>query len=323
MTWVFYDGAVVLIILTAVLRGYRRGVLRTALGIVCIALSCIIAGAASSYTVSRGIYEAFLRQTVYEHIENAVDKAKEETAAAIKEKAESAADSFIDENLDGSPQAKDAVDRILEGGRELLEGAAPEIYSFFDDNRETLLTNPVIYGKIEDVVSACSGRATEEINKRLPFGVTVTPEAVEKAMTEDGAVDAFIYELFGSGEGQDSEKGVARYIESKAAAPVFIRLISAVLWAVVFAVSGFVLRIIVRVLLTVRKIGPVKVCDSALGGVLGAAAGCVVVLICTGIIFLLVNATGGMTYANENIFGETHIFGMIYDIISARFSASA
>lgn len=331
MIWAIYDGAVILILLVSVFIGFRRGVLRTILGLVCIVLSCIIAGAVSSYTVSNGIYEKFFRQTVYEHIDAAVQKAKEEAAASIEKRAEEAADRFIDENLGGSSEAKDFAYRLFDEGRAFIDGAAPEIYSFFDDHKETLLTNPQIYGKIEDMAAAYSSTAAAEINKRLPFGITVDPESVKEAVTSKEAAEAFVYELLdtgsespeSSGKPESSDKkGVAWYIERRAVAPVFIRIISAVMWAVSFGVSGAVLRIIVRVILAIRKISPVKACDSALGGMCGAVLGCGIILVCTSVVVMLVNVTGGMTNMNEEIFSDTIIFGNIYRIISAKISLS-
>ena len=66
-----------------------------------------------------------------------------------------------------------------------------------------------------------------------------------------------------------------------------------------------------------RKIEPIKACDSLLGALLGAVGGIAVTIVCTSIIVLLVNATGGMTYMNEDYFTDTIIFGKIYNMISA------
>lgn len=330
MTPFIYDIAVILIFILCIWRGYKRGVLRTVLGLVCIVLSYLIASALSSYPVCSGIYEKYLRETVYEHIDSAVQQAKEETAARIKEQAENAADSFIDEKLEGSPEAKEFADRLFEGGSKLLEEAAPNIYSFFDNHKETLLTNPVISGKIESVAAFYSHSAAEKINARLPLGIKVKEESVKELITDGDAADAFMYELFGSvgDEGSDGSKGtdrkgVADHIERKAAAPIFIRLIGVIIWTVTFAVSGFVLRLIVRIFLTVRAISPVRACDSALGGVLGAVMGIGITAVCCVVIILIVQLTGGMTYMNEEFFGGTLIFGKIYRAILTRVSAFA
>ncbi|MCM1578349.1 MAG: hypothetical protein NC078_06080 [Ruminococcus sp.] len=322
MVSLVYDLAVLLIFLICIRRGYKRGALRTALGVVCIALSYIIASAVSSYTVCSGIYEKYFRETVYEHINEAVQNAKEETAKKIKSETEAAADKFIDDNFKGDPDVKDFADRLFEEGEKLFDEISPEIYSFFDNHKETLLTNPTISDKIESVVDFYSKEAAREINARLPLGITVGEETLKGLITSGEAADAFMYELFGNDE-QGGKKGVAEYIERQAAAPVFIRLIGAVLWSVGFAVSGFVLRIAVRMILTVRAISPVRACDSVLGGVLGAAAGAAVTAVICVVTVLAVQLTGGMTYMNEEIIGGSLIFGKIYGLVSAGLPLSA
>lgn len=332
ISWI-YDIAVVLIFIFCIWRGYKKGVLRTVLGLVCIVLSYLIASAVSSYPVCSGIYEKYLRETVYERIDTSVQNAKEETAKKLKQQAEDAADDFIDKNFGGSPEAKDFADRLFEEGSRFIEEAiprvGPEIYGFFDNHKETLLTNPEISGKIESVADFYSKKAAVEINGRLPLGITVKEETLKDLITNGDAADAFMYELFGADTVGAADtvdggrKGVAEYIERQAAAPVFIRLIGVILWTVGFAVSGFILRIVVRIILTVRVISPVRACDSALGGVLGAAVGIAVIGALSVLVILAVQLTGGMTYMNEEIIGGTLIFGKIYKLILARVSLSA
>ncbi len=329
MISLIYDIAVVLIFIFCIRRGYKKGVLRTVLGLVCIVLSYLIASAVSSYPVCSGIYEKYLRETVYERIEASVQNAKEETAKKIKQQAEDAADDFIDKNFGGSPEAKDFADRLFEEGSRFIEEAipqvGPEIYGFFDNHKETLLTNPEISDKIESVADFYSKKAAVEINERLPLGITVKEETLKYLITNGDAADAFMYELFGAdtANADGGRKGVAEYIERQAAAPVFIRLIGVILWTVGFAVSGFILRIVVRIILTVRVISPVRACDSALGGILGAAVGIAVIGAIGVLVILAVQLTGGMTYMNEDIIGGTLIFGKIYKFILSRVSLSA
>ncbi|MDE6593377.1 MAG: CvpA family protein, partial [Oscillospiraceae bacterium] len=237
-----YDIVIVLIFIFCIWRGYKKGVLRTVLGLVCIVLSYLIASAVSSYPICSGIYEKYLRETVYERIDTSVQNAKEETAKKIKQQAEDAADDFIDKNFRGSPEAKDFADRIFEEGSRFIEEAipqvGPEIYGFFDNHKETLLTNPEISGKIESVADFYSKKAAVEINERLPLGITVKEETLKDLITNGDAADAFMYELFGADTADAANaantedggrKGVAEYIERQAAAPVFIRLIGVIL----------------------------------------------------------------------------------------------
>ena len=91
-------------------------------------------------------------------------------------------------------------------------------------------------------------------------------------------------------------------------------MIGTIVWVIVFSVVSILLRIVVNIILIVRKIEPVKACDSLLGGVLGAAVGVMVIVASVILIVILVRLTGGMTYMNEDIFSETLFFGRLYDM---------
>ena len=89
-----------------------------------------------------------------------------------------------------------------------------------------------------------------------------------------------------------------------------------IIWAVVFALCSLVLHLIVRAVLVVRKLQPIKACDSILGAVAGAAAGAAVIAACCMLIVLAVRWTGGTEYMNEDIFSHTLVFGRIYDLMT-------
>ena len=105
-------------------------------------------------------------------------------------------------------------------------------------------------------------------------------------------------------------------MEKKVIRPIFIRFIGIIIWAVVFAAVNAVLRIIISIIMIIAKAPPIKACDSALGAAAGCAAGIAVIIVCSTLIFLAVNFTGGMSFMNEDIFSKTMIFGRIYDIIA-------
>ena len=308
-----YDIAAAVILIAFIGRGFKRGVLRTVLSLICLIVSFTAAAACSSYPVTSKIYDDYFSGMIREHIDSAVKEVKHETSQKLRNEAEQSADKFIDEHLGGSEELKQLVRDYLDTDDDTLRSQISETLAFFHFDISTLLTNPYFRDKIDSIASEYSGSVTGEINSRLPFGIQVSQSAVEEFMTYDKAYEAIAYELLGiKSEGSDT-LGAAEYIEKNAVRPTAVRMIGTVIWAVVFAVVNIVLKFIIGIILIIRKIEPVKACDSLMGGVLGAAVGASVIAAAVILIVLIVRFTGGMTYMNEEIFSDTLFFGKLYD----------
>lgn len=308
-----YDIAAAVILIAFIGRGFKRGVLRTVLSLVCIIIAFSAAAACSSYPVTSKIYDDYFAETVQEHIGSAVNKVRDETTKKLKDEAEQSADRFIDDNLGGSEELKQLVRDYLSTDDEELRNQLSEAYSYLGIDISTLLTNPDFRAKIEEIASQYSGTVTDEINSRLPLGIKISKSSVEDIITDEKAHEAIIYDMFGISSDSSPTKGTADYIGNNLVRPAAIRMISAVVWAVVFTAVNIVLKIIVNIILIVRKIEPVKACDSILGGVLGAAVGAAVLAAAVILIVLIIRFTGGMTYLNEDIFSDTLFFGRLYE----------
>ncbi len=311
-----YDIALAVILIAFIGMGYRRGVLRTVLSLICMVIAFSVAAACSSYPVCSDIYDKYFSDMISKHIETAVEDFRIQAEEKLREEAEKSAESFVDEHFGGSEEIKALINQYLNtDSAELREqiSAAAELTGF---DVGDLLTNPEFRDKIKDVASEYSSKAAEAINSRLPLGIKVKSEAVEAVLTDEEAAEAVIYDVFGlKPEGSDTS-GTAGYIEKKIVRPAAIRLISAVLWAAVLSAVNIILKIIVRIILIVRKIEPVRACDSLLGGVLGGALGAAVAAACLILIILIIRVTGGMTYLNEDIFADTYVFGRLYDMMN-------
>lgn len=309
-----YDIAAAVILIAFIGRGFKRGVLRTVLSLVCLIIAFSVAAACSSYPVTSKIYDDYLSETVSEHIDSAVNKVRDETAKKLKDEAEQTADRFIDDNLGGSEELKQVVRDYLSTDDDELRSQLSEAYSYLGIDISTLLTNPDFRAKIEDIAPQYSGRVADEINSRLPLGIKISKSSVEDIITDEKAHEAIVYDMFGIRSESSPTEGTADYIENKLVRPAAIRMIGAVVWAAVFTAVNIVLKIIVNIILIVRKIEPVKACDSILGGVLGAAVGAVVLAAAVILIVLIIRFTGGMTYLNEDIFSDTLFFGRLYEL---------
>lgn len=309
-----YDIVAAVILIAFIGRGFKRGVLRTVLSLVCLVIAFSAAAALSSYPITSKIYDDYFAETVSEKIDTAVKDVRDETVNKLKDEAEKSADTFIDDNLGCSDELKQLVRDYLSTDDEVMREQFSKVFSLAGIDVNDLLTNETFRDKINSIASQYSGLVTDRINDRLPVGVKVSESSVKDFLTDSSAHEAIVYDVFGIKSKDSQTEGTAKYIEKTLVRPAAIRMISAVIWAVVFTAVNIILRIIVNIVLIVRKIEPVKACDSILGGVLGAAVGAAVVAAAVILTVIIVRFTGGMAYFNEDIFSQTLFFGRLYDL---------
>ena len=309
----FYDIGAAVILIAFIGMGYRRGVLKTVLSLICMIISFTAASALSSYPVTSKIYDDYFSEKINEHIDSAVKAVRDETSKKLKNEAEQSADRFIDDYLGGSEELKQLVRDYLSTDDEVFRSQISSAFSFFHIDINSLLTNQYFRDKIDSIASEYSGSVADEINSRLPLGIKVSKSSVEEVLKDTDAHEAIIYDLLGIKSDKSATTGTAGYLEKKIVRPAAIRMISTIVWVIVFSVVSVLLKIVVSVILIVRKIEPVKACDSLLGGVLGAAVGVIVLAASVILIVVLVRLTGGMPYMNEDIFSDTLFFGKLYD----------
>ena len=309
-----YDIVIAVILIAFIGRGFKRGVLRTVLSLVCLVIAFSAAAALSSYPITSKIYDDYFAETVSEKIDTAVKDVRDETVNKLKDEAEKSADTFIDDNLGGSDELKQLVRDYLSTDDEVMREQFSKAFSLAGIDVSSLLTNETFRDKINSIASQYSGLVTDKINERLPMGVKVPESSVQDFLTDSSAHEAIVYDVFGIKIKDSQTEGTAKYIEKNLVRPAAIRMISAVIWAVVFTAVNIILKIVVNIVLIVRKIEPVKACDSILGGVLGAAVGAAVIAAAVILTVIIVRFTGGTAYFNEDIFSQTLFFGRLYDL---------
>lgn len=311
-----YDIFIAAILLVCIGFGYKRGVLRTILELICFIIAFSAASLISSYEASLQLYESYLREPIISVIDSAVQKAKEEAFDKIKTEADDVVDTIVDESLNGSDEIKAFIKQEMHRGGDAIKEGLPKVYEALGIDLQTLLTNPLISDKIDKIADEYSGTITDEINNQLPLGITVSEDQIEEIMKESDAAEALVYEVFGLKSDNSDTNGAAGYVEKTVIRRIAVRAISMLLWTVSFSVINIILRIVIKILLVVRKIEPIKACDSIIGAALGAVAGIAAAAVCCIIIILLTELTGGMTYMNSDVFDKTIIFGKFYDLIS-------
>lgn len=280
----------------------------------------IIAFAAASFIsapeICGKVYDNYVHDHVMDITEKAVSEAERRAEEEIINALNDGMDSLIDEKLGGSDFLKETFHGITGTKMDDIKSSIRELADFLDIDVASLLTIPQISGKINEAADLYCQTAADRINDKLPLGIKVKADSVREIMTDNDAIMAIVYDMLGINSTTSPSDGVAVYLEKKVIRPIFIRFIGIIIWAVVFAAVNAVLRIIISIIMIIAKAPPIKACDSALGAAAGCAAGIAVIIVCSTLIFLAVNFTGGMSFMNEDIFSKTMIFGRIYDIIA-------
>ncbi|MGN0642378.1 MAG: CvpA family protein [Huintestinicola sp.] len=318
------DIALLLILLCCIGAGYKRGVLKTVLYLVCFVIAFAAASALSSDKITEGIYDKYLHEKVCECIDSAVadakaqakDKVMEIVSESVSEKAEE-----FTGNTEFGSAAGDVVRNILEAADRYISENPVDSRTLSQIDIASLLTNERFSAKIKEITENCSKEITADINAQLPLGITVPEEKVTDFLLEEDTLRALLNDIAGDPEDSGSE-GIAGYIERVVVRPTALRALGMIIWTVVFVVVNFILRIVVKVILLVRHISPIKAADSVLGAVLGAAEGAVIILALMLIVFLIIGFTGGFDYLNNDIISQTLVFGRLYEMFVRSGAAS-
>jgi|GEM_PF-542763 len=322
MSAYIYDIALLLIMIVCIGLGYKRGVLRTILNCVCFVIAFAIASVLSSQSVTTYVYDRYLHDKVQQRIDTVVQDVKTKAQDEIRDKANELADEIIEESFGDNEFMKQFAGDIIDDGGKLISESIPKLYNYLGIDLRTLLTNPQISDKIKSITEKYGDVIADELNSQMPLGIKVDKAYVRDMLSDENAVEAIFTELWGIRSENAEYNGIADYLEQIVVRPACIRFLGMIIWAVVFALCSLVLHLIVRAVLVVRKLQPIKACDSILGAVAGAGAGGgrhvapAVIAACCMLIVLAVRWTGGTEYMNEDIFSHTLFFGRIYDLMT-------
>lgn len=308
------------IIIWGIISGCRKGAVTMIVSIVCTAAAFIIASVVAGSELPERIYEEKLSQSAEAMIEDALEdgkaKIEQEIRNALKESVENIDIHTGSDYIDNA--VKEGLDEITDIEFDEVLGYVPDFYSYFGVDTETLLTNELIRDKIDEAAVTISAYIADEINNRLPFGIKISKRKVKSVITDPELLGNIINDcIVTSAEenGRDRFASSTLYIEKKLVKPTAVRIISNLIWIVVFSLVRLVMALILLIVRALRKIGTVRTVDSVFGGILGAASGAAAVLVLSAVAFAVVTITGGMDFLNEDIIGDTLVFRIFYDLI--------
>lgn len=280
-------------------------------------MAFVAASTVSSYENCSRIYDKYVYKEVIKIVDNAVSDAKSSAEEQLRKTIDEEIENISDNAFGETDLIKEGVHSILGEDFQTVKDIVPEIYSFFNVDIETILTNEIVSSKIRIIADKYSAVTTEEINRRLPLGLKIKEDAVKEIMTDSNAIEAVIYDVFGIGSSYHNTQTISEYIEQKLLRPTLLRIIGMVLWAVVFSAVSIVLKIVVRMILLIRKAPPIKAVDSLLGAVLGFVGGGCCVFVLTMAAVLIIRSTGGIDYINDELISQTVIFKPIYMTVNS------
>ena len=95
--------------------------------------------------------------------------------------------------------------------------------------------------------------------------------------------------------------------------PILYMLLQGLLFLVLFAACMVLVHCLTKVLKGAERLPVIGTVNSLLGAVMGAAEALVVLFVAAVAVRLLLDVTGGFSWLNENIVGQTYLFRYFYN----------
>lgn len=290
-----YDLIMLIIVILFCITGAKRGIIRSIVLFVMLILSLMIGYLISSY-ITEPVYDAYVKNRIVNSVKGPI----EDFDAA----------EFINERLLGNSLG------IKISGNELEKalgesGDISENISDYAKSKGIPISSSIISEKVDTLFKDKSVK--EEVEKSLPSYLV---PAFDSAASNDP-------KMFG-----DMLRSLAKTDKSEASEEItdiaLKPIILIALRAVLFVLSVIVVWIILRIIVSVARIGKNKESggiNTVLGGILGAVKGLIVVLLITSIVSIIspllsLTNSGGSFRLSETAINNSVFLRLINDILN-------
>ncbi len=283
-----YDLIIVVILVAGVYTGTKKGIIRSVVGICCSAAAFAAAALTATDTMAERVYDKYVHNEVQKLISEGLDEVRERTQNAI--------DDYVDKKL------KEIFGTEEKGDDEKDKGV------------------DIISDIIRKMEKGISDSDTEEMTEyvSLAFENVSVPEEyrsslVTRILSDRSVVDLVIENVLGI----SGREEINNYIEKTYIRPRLIRIIAALSWGIIFGGVKLLLWLITGSIMRLLKSSrELRTADSIAGGVIGFAGSGVLCAASAFAVFLIVSATGGTRYFNEDVISETLVFRAFYTAVS-------
>lgn len=290
----FYDIVAVVIVLSLIYAGWRKGALRTLLRLAGYAAAFILAFYISQ-SVAEPLYVKYIQPSIVSAVEKQV--ASVDYVGEIQKVVASYGNGIsVDRETISALMDSTSSAEELSGGLKKWLGehyaAADSIdTSSWSSSFENVLNNSFTQAVLMALPTYLSGAAEALLSDGL--------EAVDNAL----------------GTLTSDPGSVARYVETTLIRPSVIDIVRLVLYMVVFAVATLLIRIVVQIVRPINRIPVVGTLNRLLGAVLGLGQAALLLYILALVVRILIIVSGdGMIFFNQASVDKTILFRLFYGI---------
>lgn len=279
MTPYIFDVIVVLILFYTIGTGTSKGFTGTIIRFIGYIVAVGVASTLCA-PLSEGIYTEVVKPYITELVEKKVDTIDFDLEKQIE-------DSLKEKGIDYN---ESSIKTFLQNNTDLAE--------------KTELTNSDINDTLTDVYEKYYKLIGEAISKEVPGFIS---DGVKKYVETNEVGEDFF-------NSNNQKSKVAEYIEDKIVRPVALKTLRVIVFGILFAVSMFLVRIIARIAGFIKKIPVVGGVDRFFGGLIGVVQGLIIVVVFSGVIFLVVSFSNNtISFINNDIICNTIIFKYFYN----------
>ncbi len=150
------------------------------------------------------------------------------------------------------------------------------------------------------------------LGEKLDAAVDALPKLLQTALAAAG-INAETLSDQVSGQVAESARALSVSITDGVLYPILYMLLQGLLFLVLFAACMVLVHCLTKVLKGAERLPVIGTVNSLLGAVMGAAEALVVLFVAAVAVRLLLDVTGGFSWLNENIVGQTYLFRYFYN----------
>ena len=174
---------------------------------------------------------------------------------------------------------------------------------------------------IASVESAIEGAAAEtDLTARMTQVMESLPGYLQAALSAMGIDGAALSEQV-SGQMEDTAHAMSVTITGGVLYPIVYMLLQGIFFLVLFIACAILVQCLVKVLQGVERLPLIGTVNSLLGAVMGLVKALIVIFVATVAIRLVLDFTGGFSWLNGTVIGETRIFRYFYEFDLGAFPA--
>lgn len=286
---VFFDAAVVLIIISTSLFGYHKGFLKYIITMLGTVVAVIIAFAASDF-LTEPVYERYVKESLNSAVVSTIKNV--DIDQTVKNAFEQAGveNGISEEDIQqlvakGGNLAENAEKLILEkGGSSETAKKVKEKFSMSVDN---------------DIIKKLNDFAGNKQVSRVIDNMSISGEQLGETA-----------KLISSGKTQEA----AEYMTDNIFSPAVKSVLKLVIFFIAFAVASIVVKLILYISGVFQRIHIVSMANHFGGLVIGFVKGCLYVALIAFLLCIVVNATSdSMDFFNVKTADETYLFKYFFD----------